>query len=130
MTPEAFRAAAQRVYKRPDWKTALSRDLGVNVCTVHRMLHRSEVSGPWAIAIKAMLDKRQAQDRLDREVRKLMPKKPRKRSRKAIQKRKQKNAERAASVVQRDRPLCGAVAAQPYRGRAYRAGRRGRTEHH
>jgi hypothetical protein len=41
-----------------------------------------------------MLDKRQAQDRLDREVRKLMPKKPRKRSRKAIQKRKQKNAER------------------------------------
>lgn len=113
MTPDAFKAAAQRVYKRPDWKMALSRDLGVNVCTVHRMLHRSEVSGPWAIAIKAMLDKRQAQDRLDREVRKLMPRKPRKRSRKAIQKRKQKNAERAASVVQRDRPLCGAVAAQP-----------------
>ena len=113
MTPDAFKAAAARVYKRPDWKSALARDLGVNVCTVHRMLHRSEVSGPWAIAIKAMLDKRQAQDRLDREVRKLMPKKPRKRSRKAIQKRKQKNAERAASMVQRDRPLCGAVAAQP-----------------
>ena len=58
MTPEAFRAAARRVYGKPDWKTALARDLGVNVCTVHRMLHRSEVSGPWAIAIKAMLDKR------------------------------------------------------------------------
>ena len=104
MTPDAFRAAAQRVYKRPDWKTALSRDLGVNVCTVHRMLHRSEVSGPWAIAIKAMLDKRQAQDRLDREVRKLMPKKPRKRSRKAIQKRKQKNAARKATRPDHPRP--------------------------
>ena len=124
MTPEAFRAAAQRVYKRPDWKTALSRDLGVNVCTVHRMLHRSEVSGPWAIAIKAMLDKRQAQDRLDREVRKLMPRKPRKRSRKAIQKRKQKNAERAASVVQRDRPLCRAMAPKSYPRKPHRPRRR------
>ena len=109
MTPEAFKAAAARVYKRPDWKSALARDLGVDVCTVHRMLHRPEVSGPWSIAIKAMLDKRLAQDRLDKEVRKLLPKKPRKRSPKAIQKRKKKNA---ARVLQRDRALPGAVAAQ------------------
>ena len=114
MTPEAFRAAARRVYGKPEWKTDLARDLGVNVCTVHRMLHRPEVSGTWTIAIKAMLQNRIAKDKLEKEVRRLLPKKPRKRSPAAIARRKKKNAERrAAGLLQREQPLPGAVAAQP-----------------
>ena len=104
MTPEAFRAAARRVYGKPEWKTDLARDLGVNVCTVHRMLHRPEVSGTWTIAIKAMLQNRIAKDKLEKEVRRLLPKKPRKRSPAAIARRKKKNAERKAARSDHPRP--------------------------
>jgi hypothetical protein len=109
MNSEQFVKTGIRLHGRKVWKARLARDLGVDVSTIHRISKRLLVPGPVEIAIKALVNNRIAQDKLEKEARKLLPRKSRKRSPKAVEKWRKKNA---ARVVQRDRPVCGAVAAQ------------------
>jgi hypothetical protein len=103
-----------RLHGRKIWKARLARDLGVDVSTIHRIAKRLLVPGPVEIAIKALVNNRIAQDKLEKEARKLLPRKLRKRSPKATLKRRKKI--NAAGMVQRDRAVSGAVAAQPDSG--------------
>lgn len=80
MNPEQFIATGQRLYGRKKWKTQLARDLGVDVTTIWRLTKRAEIPGPYEVALKAMLDNRKRQDALEREARKLLPRKRRKRT--------------------------------------------------
>ena len=61
MTPEQFIAAGQRVYGRKRWKSLLARDLAVDVCTIHRLVHRPVIPGPYEIAITALLENKREQ---------------------------------------------------------------------
>src|SRR3977135_1772704 len=80
MTPETFISIGQRLYGRRAWKSRLARDLGVNVGTVHRMVKRPVIPGPYEVAMKAMLENKRARDKLVKEARKLLPRQFRKRS--------------------------------------------------
>jgi hypothetical protein len=80
VTPESFIRTGQLLYGRRRWKSALARDLGVNVGTIHRMAKRAIIPGPYEVALKAMLENKRAQDRLMKEARKLLPRTFRKRS--------------------------------------------------
>lgn len=75
MTPEQFIKAGRKLFGAKKWKTQLSRALGVNVSTIHRMTHRAGIPGPWAIAVNALLAQAKAQAALDRAARKLLPRK-------------------------------------------------------
>jgi hypothetical protein len=81
MTPEAFIKIGQRLYGRKKWKHCLSLALAVDVSTIHRIVKRSQIPGPYEIAVKALLQNKQSQDKLEQEARKLLPRRLRKRVR-------------------------------------------------
>jgi hypothetical protein len=79
LIPTDLIAAGQKLYGRKYWKTKLAEALGVNVATIHRMVHREGVPGPYAIAITALLEHKKRKDELDRAARSLLPRQFRKR---------------------------------------------------
>ncbi len=79
MKTDEFIKLGQRTYGRKHWKSKLASDLGVNVATVHRMVHRAEVPGPYEVALKAIAVNAADRIKLEKAARKLLPKKPRKR---------------------------------------------------
>ncbi len=91
MTPLDLITSGIKLYGRKYWKTKLADALGVDVSTIHRMTHRNEVPGPYAIAIASLLEHKRHQDEIDRAARKLLPrrlrrKKPKKKTRKYVRK--------------------------------------------
>lgn len=89
MTPEQLRTAGIRLYGRKRWKSHLARALAVDVSTIHRMCARPEIPGPYEVAIKGLVQNKQAQERLEREARKLGLV-PRKRRKKVLKPRERK----------------------------------------
>lgn len=79
MSPEDFQKTAMRIYGRKFWKAKLSRDLGVDVSTIHRLTHRAQVPGPYEVALKGLAEHARRQRELDKAARKLLPRKFRKR---------------------------------------------------
>ena len=73
MTPLQLETGAVKTYGRKGWKPALARDLGCNVCTVFRMMHKEEIPQTTAVAAQAIFDTRRRQAALEREARKLLP---------------------------------------------------------
>lgn len=74
MTPDQLRLAGIKLHGSKHWKLYLARDLGVNVATIHRMTHRGQVPGPYAIAIASLLAQKKNRDEIERAARKLLPK--------------------------------------------------------
>ena len=107
MTPDQFILAGQRLHGKKFWKARLARDLGVNPATIHRMVKREQIPGPYEIAVKAMLENKRQRDKLEKEARKLLPRKFRKRSPRAAARRKD------AIAAKRDRKGRAADGAQP-----------------
>lgn len=79
MTPDQFKSAAVKIYGRKKWKPSLARDLGCNVATIYRMMHREQVPGPYEVALRGLLEHRKQEIALERAARKLLPRKFRKR---------------------------------------------------
>ena len=116
MTPDQFILAGQRLHGKKFWKARLARDLGVNPATIHRLVKREQIPGPYEIAVKAMLDNKRQRDKLEKEARKLLPRKFRKRSPRAAANRK------IALVAKRDREGRPANLPQPGADRPDEAG--------
>jgi len=74
MTPTDLALAGQKIYGRKKWKTQLANALGVNVATIYRMVHRSDVPGPYQIAINSLLANKKQMDDLEKAAKKLLPK--------------------------------------------------------
>lgn len=70
-----MQTSATRMYGRRLWKSRLARDLGVNVCTIHRMMHREQVPAVYDVAIAGMVEHRRREEALQKEARKLLPRK-------------------------------------------------------
>ena len=79
MTPTEMKSAGIRIYGRKGWKTRLALDLGVDESTIFRIMHREQVPPVYDVAIAGLLEHKRRQDVLDREARKLLPRKFRKR---------------------------------------------------
>jgi phosphotransacetylase len=77
MTPEQLQTAAIKIYGRKKWKPKLAADLGINTSTIFRIMHREQVPGPVEVATKALLENRRRQVVLEREARKLLPRRVR-----------------------------------------------------
>ena len=75
MDPATFIASGQKLYGRKKWKVKLAADLGVDVVTIWRLTKREQIPGPYEVALKAMLENKKRQDALEREARKLLPRK-------------------------------------------------------
>ena len=73
MTPDVFIASGQKLYGRKYWKVKLADALGVDVTTIWRLTKREQIPGPYEVALKAMLENKKRQDMLEREARKLLP---------------------------------------------------------
>ena len=73
MTPDQFKSAAVKIYGRKKWKPSLARDLGCNVATIYRMMHREQVPGPYEVALRGLLEHRKQEIALERAARKLDP---------------------------------------------------------
>jgi hypothetical protein len=71
MTPQQLQSAGHRLYGRKYWKARLADALHVNVATIHRMMHREQLPGPYVVAINALLDLKKRQDALTREARRI-----------------------------------------------------------
>lgn len=80
MTPEDFTKIAHKIYGRKKWKAQLARDLGVDPVTVYRITKRPQVPGPYEVALNGLMEHRRKEIALEKEARKLMPRKFRKRS--------------------------------------------------
>ncbi len=80
MTPLQLQSAAHKLYGRKYWKAKLADALHVDVATIHRMMHRETVPGPYEVAIAGMLDLHKRRQALEKEARKLLPRKFRKRT--------------------------------------------------
>lgn len=78
MTPEQFITAGVRLYGRKRWKSLLAKDIGVDVSTIHRITHRPQVPGPYEVALNAMVEQKKRQLLLEKEARKLIPRRLRK----------------------------------------------------
>jgi hypothetical protein len=83
MNPDQLRTAGIRLFGRKHWKAQLARALAVDVSTIHRIGKRAEVPGPVEVAVKGLLQHKRAHDLLEREARKLVPRKFRKRPEKS-----------------------------------------------
>jgi methylphosphotriester-DNA--protein-cysteine methyltransferase len=79
VTPADFVSTAIRVYGRKKWKPQLARDLGVNVSTIHRIVKREQVPGPYEVALNGLMEHRRQEIVLEKAARKLVPRKFRKR---------------------------------------------------
>lgn len=75
MTPAQLLTAAHKIYGRKKWKTYLARDLGVDVSTIHRIMKREQVAGPYEVALNGLLEHRKKEIALEKEARKLVPRK-------------------------------------------------------
>lgn len=79
LTPAELATSGIKLYGRKKWKSHLARDLGVNVSTIHRIGHRAQVPGPYEVAVAGLLVNKVARDRLEKEARKLLPRRLRRR---------------------------------------------------
>jgi hypothetical protein len=79
VTPADFVQTAIRVYGRKKWKPQLARDLGVDVSTIHRIVKRDQIPGPYEVALRGLIAHRQQEIVLEKAARKLVPRKFRKR---------------------------------------------------
>jgi hypothetical protein len=85
MKPDQFKAAAVRIFGRKKWQVHLAAHLGCDVSTIHRMMKREQVAGPYEVAIAGMLEQRKREIELERAARKLLPRKlRRKKNAKAV----------------------------------------------
>lgn len=75
MTPAQFEEAGKKLFGNKHWKVKLAEALGINPATVWRMKHRKEVPGVYEVALRGLLQHKRAQDILDKEARKLLPRK-------------------------------------------------------
>ena len=75
MTPTELEKLARRIFndKPAYWKARLSRVLCVDKSTIHRMMKRPEVPGPVEVAVRGLLEHKKKQDAIEREARKLLP---------------------------------------------------------
>ena len=62
MTPAQLATAGHRLYGRKKWKNKLADALAVNVSTIHRIMHRPEVPGPYEVAVRGLLENKKAID--------------------------------------------------------------------
>jgi hypothetical protein len=79
MTPDQMKAKAIYIYGRKKWKPQLARDLGVDVSTIHRIVKREQVPGPYEVALNGLMEHRRQEIVLEKAARKLVPRKFRKR---------------------------------------------------
>jgi hypothetical protein len=56
LTPGEFKSIAIQIYGARHWKLLLSRDLGVNVSTIHRMMLRPHITASAALALRGLLE--------------------------------------------------------------------------
>jgi hypothetical protein len=75
VTPSQLETAAHKIYGRKKWKPSLARDLGVDTSTIFRIMHREQVPGPVEVAVKGLLQNRLAQIKIDKEARRLLSRK-------------------------------------------------------
>lgn len=80
MTPDSFKQTALKVYGRKKWQVHLAADLGVDVSTIHRMMHRPQIPGPYEVALNGIWNNRRQQIALEKQARKLLPRQFRKRA--------------------------------------------------
>ena len=101
MTPTQLQAAAHKLYGRKKWKFKLADALAVNVSTIHRIMHRPEVPGPYEVAIRGLQANKKAMDGAAKLARKmgLVPRKKRKKVLKPRPKEK-----KVAKIPADDRP--------------------------
>ena len=88
MTPTELEKLARRIFsdKPKFWKAKLSRVLCVDKSTIHRMMKRPEVPGPVEVAVRGLLEHKKKQDAIEREARKLLPARLRRKKRVAKKK--------------------------------------------
>lgn len=75
MTPAQMKTGAMRAYGRKGWKTKLALDLGCNVCTVFRFMHREQIPPVFDVAIQGIFEQKKRQAEIDAAARKLLPRK-------------------------------------------------------
>lgn len=80
MTPADFQKTAIKIYGRKKWKAHLARDLGVDVSTIHRIVKRDQIPGPYEVAVRGLMAHRSQEIVLEKAARKLLPRKFRKRT--------------------------------------------------
>lgn len=73
MIPADFVKTAIKVYGRKKWKPQLARDLGVDVSTIHRIVKRPQVPGPYEVALNGLMEHRRQEIVLEKAARKLLP---------------------------------------------------------
>lgn len=97
MTPTELEKLARRIFRdKPSfWKARLSRVLCVDKSTIHRMMKRPEIPGPVEVAVRGLLEHKKKQDALEREARKLLP----------ARLRRKKRIPRKKKVVVTEKPL-------------------------
>lgn len=75
MTPDQLKTTAVKIYGRKKWQVHLARDLGVDVSTIHRIMHREQVPGPYEVALRGLAEHRRQEVILEKAARKLLPRK-------------------------------------------------------
>ena len=99
MTPADFIKTAHKIYGRKKWKPQLARDLGVDVSTIHRIVKREQVPGPYEVAIRGMWDQRQREIALEKAARRLLPRGYKKRNVAPRRKKTHKPPTRFAALI-------------------------------
>ena len=89
MTPDHLKTSGIRLYGRKKWKAQLAAALAVDVSTIHRLMHRPEVPGPYEVAIKGLLANKKQMDEAAALARK-MGLVPRRRRKKVLKPREKK----------------------------------------
>lgn len=79
MTPADLAQIGLKLYGRKYWKARMAAALDVDVSTIHRMMHRPQLPGPYVVALNALMENKRQQDVLEAAARKLLPRKLRKR---------------------------------------------------
>jgi hypothetical protein len=77
MNPDQFKSAATKIFGRKKWQVHLAEHLGCNVSTIHRLMKREQIPGPYEVALQGMLEHRKRQIALEKEARRLLPRKVR-----------------------------------------------------
>lgn len=77
MKPDQFKSAAVRIFGRKKWQPQLAAHLGCNVSTIHRLMKREQIAGPYEVALAGMLEHRKREIELEKAARRLLPRKVR-----------------------------------------------------
>ena len=77
MNPDQFKSAATKIFGRKKWQVHLAEHLGCNVSTIHRLMKREQIPGPYEVALQGMLEHKKRQIALEKEARRLLPRKVR-----------------------------------------------------